>query len=122
MSEIVQFRRKPFLVNAMWFGTEKDGEAIVAWITLCERTAIWFPTSTVLGDEVDVQTTHHLELETPVGALEVPPGTWIVKEVTGDFFPFSPEDLDERYDTSQEFLMEPAPKVIPEAFKRHPES
>lgn len=117
MSKIVKFQRIPVAVEARWFGNEEDGQIIEKWVKEGgEWACTWFPHKEAVPN-VSKRETHHIVLDTPVGEMQLEPGVWVLRESGGQFWPFTPEDLDKRYEAYK-----PETGVIEGSVVHHPES
>lgn len=82
----MKFVKKPIVVNAIqWTGTNNDD--IVEF----------------MGWKVDKTNYGHLKIPTLEGTMEARPGDWIVRGVTGEYYPVKPDIFALTYEPVQDF-------------------
>lgn len=76
---MAQYRKKPVVIEAMRFNNIEDYQAIVAWMKASGDTA-------ALAGEVRYSTPI-MTIQTLEGTMAANPSDWIIKGVSGEFYP-----------------------------------
>lgn len=93
MKQPKHWRKKPLVVEAHRFnGSTTDMHVLLAWMA---------------GEEYAPATIHTMDLRsmnvpTPEGDMTARPGDWIVKDVTGEFYPVKPDIFAKTYEPEDE--------------------
>jgi hypothetical protein len=88
-----KFRKKPVVIEArQWFGGAPNAGPIIDWIlSEGERAARWDDPETESGAGV-------IQIDTLEGTMLASPGDWIIKGVSGEFYPCKPDIFEQTYE------------------------
>jgi hypothetical protein len=86
------FRKKPVVIEAMPFdGTEASASEIVEWIGPQAHPPSFHPAYP--GEHRALLMIHTLE-----GTMTASPGDWVIKGVSGEFYPCKPDIFEATYE------------------------
>ena len=75
------FRKKPVVIEAMYFAEVRDGSIISAW---CGGTNEASP--------------HAIDIPTLEGTMRANLGDWVIKGIKGEFYPCKPDIFEATYE------------------------
>jgi hypothetical protein len=78
-----KYRKKPVIIEAKQFTDIQSYLSIVEWMKTCGDTA-------ALADEVRYSTPI-MTIQTLEGTMSASPGDWIIRGVSGEFYPCKPD-------------------------------
>jgi hypothetical protein len=91
MQKAARFRKKPVVIEAMPFdGSWESGHVILVWMGRADSGVVWMEHDGLDGQRISI---HTLE-----GTMTASPGDWVIKGVSGEFYPCKPDIFEATYE------------------------
>lgn len=88
-----KFRKKPVVIEAHQFITVEDASKIIGWMVKNGHTCRYYDA----GDT----TAHYLVIPTLEGNMKAPVGSWIIRGISGEFYPCEPYIFEQTYEAEE---------------------
>jgi hypothetical protein len=99
MTNPVQYRKKPVVVDAIkWDGTADGASEIIDWILKEGSRAMYVCANPERCSEHNGDSPHSLRIFTLEGNMDASIGDYVIRGVQGEFYPCKPNIFDATYD------------------------